>query len=394
MHTVWLPGFAGPETLPAEAGVPAALGGEIRVQLCGAHICLTARLPEPGGKVLARSMGRNPIWDKDATASPEVEDRIRWRLRYRRTGGVDRTVTIEINPWGAYRVEEAIELLRSARVDRQGWTAEAAIPLQFLDLDWTKPVVEYQAERIRSRRAQAPEYRWKQSGALTLPARTAIAWSAPPPEIRPPVAGNSSPALEIGRVPRLPPVVADWDHPEWQDIPSFSLARNEPDPRAPRYPTRVKWMHDGHTLALLFRVEEPEPVVARAGGRDSAVTSDDHVAIYLATSGSAFLEIAVNSVGAIRDSFGHRASQDAAADRLERRYQGADQYPPRLLDRENQHCLWSNARPLSERRVFLINGAPCWQDTGRLDPVRRPNPAAFRCWVARLLFTDQCGTRL
>jgi hypothetical protein len=63
-------------------------------------------------------------------------------------------------------------------------------------------------------------------------------------------------------------------------------------------------MHDGRTLALIARMEEPDPVVARAGGRDSAVTGDDHVAIYLATSGSAFLEIAVNSVGAIRDSLG------------------------------------------------------------------------------------------
>jgi dienelactone hydrolase len=51
-------------------------------------------------------------------------------------------------------------------------------------------------------------------------------------------------------------------------------------------------------------MDEPEPVVARAGGRDSAVTADDHLAIYLATSGSAFLEIAVNSVGAIRDARG------------------------------------------------------------------------------------------
>src|SRR5262249_20140922 len=49
-------------------------------------------------------------------------------------------------------------------------------------------------------------------------------------------------------------------------------------------------------------MEEPDPVVARAGGRDSLITGDDHVAIYLATSGSAFLEIAVNSVGAIRDA--------------------------------------------------------------------------------------------
>jgi dienelactone hydrolase len=61
-------------------------------------------------------------------------------------------------------------------------------------------------------------------------------------------------------------------------------------------------MHDGRILALLFRAAEPEPLVARAGGRDSAVTQDDHVAIYLATSGSAFLQIAVNSVGAILDA--------------------------------------------------------------------------------------------
>jgi dienelactone hydrolase len=51
-------------------------------------------------------------------------------------------------------------------------------------------------------------------------------------------------------------------------------------------------------------MEEPEPVVARAGGRDSNVTADDHVAIYMATTGSAFLEIAVNTVGAIADSRG------------------------------------------------------------------------------------------
>src|SRR5258706_8878280 len=103
---------------------------------------------------------------------------------------------------------------------------------------------------------------------------------------------------------RLPPVVADWNDPAWQAVRAFGLSRNEPYPRAPRYGAEIKWMHDGRTLALLARIEEPDPVVARSGGRDSAITGDDHVAIYLATSGSAFLEIAVNSVGAIRDSLG------------------------------------------------------------------------------------------
>ena len=49
---------------------------------------------------------------------------------------------------------------------------------------------------------------------------------------------------------------------------------------------------------MLFR----SPVVARNGGRDSNVTNDDHFALYLATSGSAYLEIAVNTVGALRDA--------------------------------------------------------------------------------------------
>src|SRR6185503_2335662 len=125
-----------------------------------------------------------------------------------------------------------------------------------------------------------------------------------PPKVQPPDLGNTDPPLEVGRALRVPPAVAEWDDPSWKGLPEFALARNEPSPRAPRYPTRVKWMHDGRKLALLFRMDEPEPVVARVGGRDSAVTGDDHVAIYLAVSGSAFLEIAVNSVGAIRDSLG------------------------------------------------------------------------------------------
>ena len=114
--------------------------------------------------------------------------------------------------------------------------------------------------------------------------------------------GNGDPPLEVGLVSRVPPIAAEWDDPAWQGIPSFALPRNEPLARAPRYQTQVKWVHDGKTLALLIHAVEPEPVVARAGGRDSLVTQDDHVAIYLATTGSAFLQIAFNSVGALRDA--------------------------------------------------------------------------------------------
>jgi dienelactone hydrolase len=288
---------------PIQAGIPAGMGGEIRVGARAGYVYLSARLPEPGGKVLARSIGRNPIWEKDALESPEVEDRIHYLLRFQN----ERILSLAINPWGAYRLEESGKaiptagILAAARVTTEGWTVEAAVPQKLLDADLPSVAVEVTAERIRSRRALAPEFRWSSAQPVKLTAGNS---NVDMPEFRPPALGNTDPPLEIGRVSRLPEVVAGWEDPAWKEIPSFDLARNEPYPRPPQYATQVKWMHDGRTLALLFRMVEPEPVVARAGGRDSAVTSDDHVALYLATSGSAFLEIAVNSVGAIRDTRG------------------------------------------------------------------------------------------
>ena len=302
------PGLLFAEKLaPDAAGAPAELGGEASAQQAGAYLRLTARLPEPGGKVLARSVGRNPVWEKDVLEAPAVEDLVRWMLRCRSAGGTARELTIAVNPWGAYRIEEDGELVpnvtiaRTADVTAEAWTVEAAVPIKLLDIDWQSPGLQIRAERIRSRRALAPEFRWTADLASLSVVK---AGDGPPPELKLIVLGNTDPALEIGRVSRLPPVEANWEHSAWQGIPAFELPRNEPNPRPPRHRTEVKWMHDGHTLALLARMEEPDPVVARAGGRDSAVTGDDHIAIYLATSGSAFLEIAVNAVGAIRDSLG------------------------------------------------------------------------------------------
>jgi dienelactone hydrolase len=296
----------GERLAPTEQGVPAELGGDVRAEQRGSHIHLEARLPEPGGKVLARSIGKNPVWEKDALASPELEDRVRWVLRYTGAGG-GRSLSIEVNPWGAYRIEEAGEVLKDTEIRRRaevtalGWTVEASVPVGLLDLDWNSPRVRVEAERIRSRRALAPEFRWRADlGSLTV----TRAGGPPPPDLPEPRLGNTDPPLEIGRLTHLPPVVATWDSPEWRDVPGFELPRNEPFPRAPRYRTQVKWVHDGRTLALLARLEEPEPVVARAGGRDSAVTADDHLALYLATSGSKFVQIAINTVGALLDSLG------------------------------------------------------------------------------------------
>jgi cephalosporin-C deacetylase-like acetyl esterase len=282
---------------PQEAGVPAT-GGEVRARLSGSSLCVSARLPEAGGRILARSFGRNPVWEKDALESPEVEDRIEFEAVYRNLAGSTRTVRLAVNPWGAYRAEESSKgVMPAARIGPDGWTVEAAIPLTGLTAE--AGPVDVRARRIRARRPLAPEYRW--TARQTLPVGS-VQIRAQPPAFQPPRLGNTEPPLEIGRVPQVPGIHAVWEDPAWRSVPAFELPRNEPYPRRPRYRTGIKWVHDGKTLALLVRLEEPEPVVARAGGRDSNVTGDDHLAIYLATTGSRFLEIAVNSVGAIRDA--------------------------------------------------------------------------------------------
>jgi dienelactone hydrolase len=337
---LWREALARP-LAPVETGVPADLGGEARLALRGDFLCFAARLPEPGGKILARWSGKNPIWEQDVLESPPLEDRVRFLLEYSSTRGDGRHVTIEINPWGGYRFEaegEEIstqEVLRAALVSPDGWTVEAAVSLAALGLDAADDGqgLRVRVERIRSRRAQAPEFRWSfpegtamaafgiglppaettasraDATAARADAAAARAQGTPPaaavsgpPEFRPPALGNTDAALEVGRVLHLPPVIADWDDPAWRNVPAFPLPRNEPYPRKPRYPTQIKWMHDGRTLAVLARLEEPDPVEADRGGRDGDIGRDDHFAVYLATSGSALLEIIVNPAGAIRDA--------------------------------------------------------------------------------------------
>lgn len=68
-------------------------GGETRALVRGQYLCLSARLPETG-RVVARSTGENPDWWR--------EDLVIWTVHFRAFG---ETLTISINPLGAYRVE-------------------------------------------------------------------------------------------------------------------------------------------------------------------------------------------------------------------------------------------------------------------------------------------------
>ena len=295
-------GLAAQRLAPSQDGAPLSLGGDVWAGLRGGYLCVAARLPEPGGKILARGLGKNPVWERDALESPPVEDLLRIRLRQG-----SQVVTTEINPWGGYRLEDGdgtiagADVLRAARVSPDGWVVEAAVPLDALGLDGAAGV-QVSVERMRSRRPQAPEFHWSWPAGGELARLGASLAKAEPPAVRPVELGNADPPLEAGRADRLPDMTAEWELPAWQDVPAFPLRRNEPHPRKPRHGSQIKWLHDGRTLAILARFEEPEPVEADNGGRDAALTRDDHFALYLSLDGSALLEVIVNPVGAIRDA--------------------------------------------------------------------------------------------
>jgi hypothetical protein len=183
--------------LPLQAtGYGAAFpqGGETRALVRGRYLCLSAWLPETG-RVVARSTGENPDWWR--------EDLIIWTVHFR---DFATTLTITINPLGAYRVDVsslphnwsdrplsesvlgpgyfsanyvdvrrlpqklAEPLLVSAAVEKNAWSAELAIPISDI-----ANVGSLTAERVRVPRPDAPELRWYWPGpapgmAFLLPA--------------------------------------------------------------------------------------------------------------------------------------------------------------------------------------------------------------------------------
>src|SRR5262249_55984888 len=127
---------------PSADGTSVELGGEIRAVVAGRYLLVSARLPEPTGRISGRLTGRNPSW--------EDEDRIRI-LAGADIGYTDRILTV--NPLGAYSVEKAVpvsyrnqatfpyadewsrdvvyanadKFLVAAAVGEKEWTVEAAI---------------------------------------------------------------------------------------------------------------------------------------------------------------------------------------------------------------------------------------------------------------------------
>ena len=123
------------------AGFPA--GGEARLVVCGAHLCLGARLPE-SGRLVAISQGRDPSWRR--------EDQVIWTLAVHvNKRNIRRTLTV--NPFGAYSFDSTAVVTTDA--GRNEWIMEAAIPLSEL-----ANIGFVSVQRVRVPRTNAPELRW------------------------------------------------------------------------------------------------------------------------------------------------------------------------------------------------------------------------------------------
>src|SRR5262249_15731386 len=113
----------------------------------------------------------------------------------------------------------------------------------------------------------------------------------------------------VGHTQTIPSIETGWDDAGWNKVPAWKLLRDELQPRLPRTPTEVKLLHDGKTLAVLARCTEPGAISAVVKENDGAVNLDDSFHVYLATSGSAYVQLVVNALGYLLDSTGVAGGQ-------------------------------------------------------------------------------------
>ncbi len=330
-ETFWH-GLSAQKLAPTEDGIPGDMGGEVRAVVAGGYLYLGATLPEPSGRVVARSIGVNPVWEGGGEArgmtnarrmtygGPEGEDFIRFILRnYNENDWM-----VQVGPLGAYTVswrwtgerewyisdpKKCDRFLVAAWVGKTEWQVEIAIPLD--QLGSARPgALRLEVERNRAERQGIPDEWWRwpaeqpTAGVPTLP----NAGGMPGPIYRPALLGNDEPPIEVGYRGSLPGLNSLWTDAGWKGVPSWTLRRNEPQARLPEFPTEVKLIHDGRTLAILARCIEPGMAIARVHERDGSVDGDDSFQVYLATSGSSYVQYAVNPSGYVLDAAGHQGS--------------------------------------------------------------------------------------
>jgi len=293
-------GLSPEKLIPSETGVPPEMGGDVRVTIVGRYLCVAARLPEPSGRITARLIGRNPVWEDEdllrVIAGPDI-------------GYTDRE--IKINPLGAYSVERngqlvhpgADQYLVATHIGEKEWIVELGFPLNLVSAPGPERIL-VRIERIRAARPGYPQmlWHWPPYGPVAKVGVTTGDWNLPAPQFRPAPLSRSGPPLEAPRVETLPPLDSGWDDGVWSDVYGVSLLRDEPAARLPRFQTEVKLVHDGRMLALLAQCMEPGEVLLRQQPAPPRAAPEDTFGLYLATSGSAYAGFTINPSG-IRDDF-------------------------------------------------------------------------------------------
>lgn len=325
-------GLRAQKLAPTEAGIPDGMGGEARAVVAGKYLYLGATLPEPSGRVVARSIGIDPVWEGGGEAqgmtragrmtygTPEGEDFVRFVIRnYNENDWM-----VQVGPLGAYTISwrwtgerewytsdprKCDRFLVASQVGKTEWRVEVAVPLD--QLGSARPgALRLEVERNRAERQGTPNEWWRwpteqpTAEVPTLPESSGM----PDPNFNPELPGNNEPPIEAGHRASLPGLNSLWTDAGWRDVPSWTLRRNEPQARLPEFPTEVKLIHDGRTLAIMARCIEPGNVIARVQRRDGSVDGDDSFQVYLATSGSSYVQYAVNPSGYVLDAAGHQGS--------------------------------------------------------------------------------------
>jgi len=293
--------IASEKMAPIGRGVPASLGGEVQSAVTGGYLYLGARLPEPTGRITARSMGINPNWE-------EGEDQLEIHIS---TNLSPSDWVLRINPLGAYSLERKDlpvypeRFLVAARSSEKEWSVEVAVPLHELRSS-PASFLRLSAERIRAMRPGSPEQRWRwpEHGPVASVSEVNKGTAEVVPDFRPVQLGHGNLILKVGPKKLLPPSNSKWNDPVWSDVPVLKLQRNELQAPLPRLVTEVKLLHDNHTLTVMARCVEPGAIVAKAKKHDGAVDQDDSFQVFLATSGSTYVKIAINPSGYLLDAVG------------------------------------------------------------------------------------------
>jgi dienelactone hydrolase len=325
---------------PSEEGVPTSMGGELRAVTAGGYLYLSARLPEPNARVVASSVGFDPVWEGSSEArqiaffhlyngAPEGEDYVRFFIRVYN----ENDWMLQVGPLGAYSVRwhwtgerewytsdprKCDRFLVATKIGADAWNVEAAIPLDQLGSPGPG-AIQLSVERNRAARPATPEEWWHwpehqpSAPVSSLPAGAGQS----DPVYRPVLLGNSDPPIEVGYRPKLPALESRWTDAAWRDVPIWALRRNEAAARLPKFPAEVRVLQDGHTLAVIARCIEPGEIVARARERDAEVERDDSFQVYLATSGSRYVLYAINPQGYVTDAFGNEGSVRLSGPRRE-----------------------------------------------------------------------------